>query len=42
MLIPKDLVTIFDSHELELMISGLPELDFADLKLNTEYASYTA
>ena len=26
-LVPKDLISIFDSRELELMISGLPEID---------------
>ena len=26
-LIPKNLISIFDSRELELMISGLPEID---------------
>ncbi|EAS00266.2 HECT domain ubiquitin transferase (macronuclear) [Tetrahymena thermophila SB210] len=40
-LIPYDLVKIFDSHELELMISGLPDIDIQDLKENTEYQNYT-
>ena len=26
-LIPKDLLAIFDARELELMISGMPEID---------------
>lgn len=26
-LIPSNLITIFDSHEFELMISGLPDID---------------
>lgn len=33
---------IFNDHELELLISGLPEVDIADLKANTEYSGYTA
>jgi hypothetical protein len=31
-LIPQKLVRIFDSKELELMISGLPTIDIVDLK----------
>ncbi|KAH0920548.1 hypothetical protein HID58_020566 [Brassica napus] len=41
-LIPRELVSIFNDKELELLISGLPEIDFDDLKANTEYTSYTA
>ncbi|XP_018490001.1 E3 ubiquitin-protein ligase UPL1 isoform X2 [Raphanus sativus] len=41
-LIPRELVSIFNDKELELLISGLPEIDFDDLKANTEYSSYTA
>lgn len=33
-LIPHDLVSIFDSHELELMISGLPEIDSIKNNIN--------
>eukprot|EP00828_Plagiopyla_frontata_P016612 TRINITY_DN2178_c0_g1_i2.p1 TRINITY_DN2178_c0_g1~~TRINITY_DN2178_c0_g1_i2.p1 ORF type:complete len:678 (+),score=133.34 TRINITY_DN2178_c0_g1_i2:1511-3544(+) len=40
-LIPKNLISIFDSRELELMISGLPEIDLDDLKHNAEYHGYT-
>lgn len=36
-MVPRELVSIFDDHELELLISGLPEIDIADLKANTEY-----
>lgn len=32
-LIPKDLIAIFDHRELELMISGLPEIDCKHCKL---------
>jgi len=35
-------VKIFNDHELELLISGLPEIDIEDLKANTEYAGYSA
>ena len=38
----QELITIFNDLELELLISGLPEIDVADLRANTEYAGYTA
>ena len=38
----QDMVKIFNDHELELLISGLPEIDIDDLRANTEYAGYTA
>jgi len=41
-LIPGELISIFNDKELELLISGLPEIDFDDLKTNTEYTGYTA
>ncbi|KAL6999108.1 E3 ubiquitin-protein ligase upl1 [Sarracenia purpurea var. burkii] len=41
-LIPRDLISIFNDKELELLISGLPEIDLDDLKANTEYTGYTA
>lgn len=28
---------MFTDHELELLISGLPEIDVDDLRANTEY-----
>jgi len=40
-LIPKNLVSIFDGRELELLISGLPDIDMVDLKENTEYNGYS-
>ena len=40
-LVPKPMISIFDSKELELLISGLPEIDIADLRNNTEYHNYT-
>lgn len=41
-IIPADLVAIFNEQELELLISGLPEIDVDDWKGNTEYHNYTA
>lgn len=41
-MVPRELVGIFNDHELELLISGLPEIDTSDLRANTEYAGYTA
>eukprot|EP00252_Welwitschia_mirabilis_P007759 TRINITY_DN1943_c0_g1_i1.p1 TRINITY_DN1943_c0_g1~~TRINITY_DN1943_c0_g1_i1.p1 ORF type:complete len:3671 (+),score=717.88 TRINITY_DN1943_c0_g1_i1:355-11367(+) len=41
-LIPKHLISIFNDKELELLISGLPEIDFDDLKSSTEYTGYNA
>jgi len=40
-IIPPHLIQIFDNKELELMISGLPDIDIPDLKENTEYHNYT-
>ncbi|KAI3703086.1 hypothetical protein L6452_28841 [Arctium lappa] len=40
-LIPHDLISIFNDKELELLISGLPEINLDDLKANTEYTGYT-
>lgn len=39
---PQSLVSIFNDHELELLISGLPEIDVDDLRANTEYSGFTA
>ncbi len=39
--IPKDLISIFNEQELELLISGLPSIDIDDLKANTEYHKYS-
>jgi len=41
-LIPHNLVAMFNELELELLISGLPDIDVPDLKRNTEYRGYTA
>lgn len=40
--IPADLISIFNEQELELLISGLPDIDVDDWKSNTEYHNYTA
>lgn len=32
---------MFNDHELELLISGLPEIDVDDLRGNTDYTGYT-
>ncbi|XP_067140217.1 E3 ubiquitin-protein ligase HUWE1 isoform X2 [Centruroides vittatus] len=39
-IIPKRLIAIFNEQELELLISGLPNVDIDDLKANTEYHKY--
>jgi hypothetical protein len=36
-LVPRHLIAIFTDHELELLISGLPDIDVADLKAHSEY-----
>lgn len=35
-------MSVFNDHELELLISGLPEIDVDDLRANTEYSGFTA
>lgn len=41
-IIPKRLISIFNEQELELLISGLPNVDIEDLRNNTEYHKYLA
>jgi E3 ubiquitin-protein ligase HUWE1 len=41
-IVPAELVAIFNEQELELLISGLPEINVDDWKNNTEYHNYTA
>ncbi|KAK5120192.1 hypothetical protein LTR85_006398 [Meristemomyces frigidus] len=41
-IIPQELVAIFNEQELELLISGLPDIDPDDWKNNTEYHNYQA
>ncbi|KAI8808083.1 hypothetical protein BJ742DRAFT_290400 [Cladochytrium replicatum] len=40
-IIPNDLVGIFNEQELELLISGLPDIDIDDWKNNCEYSNYS-
>lgn len=40
-IIPKKLISMFNEQELELLISGLPNVDIDDLAANTEYRTYT-
>lgn len=40
-IIPAELISIFNEQELELLISGLPEIDVDDWKANTEYHNYS-
>ena len=40
-IIPAELIRIFNEQELELLISGLPDIDIDDWKNNTEYQNYT-
>ena len=37
-----ELISIFNEQELELLISGLPDIDVDDWKNNTEYHNYSA
>jgi E3 ubiquitin-protein ligase HUWE1 len=39
--IPLNLLQIFDPKEIELLISGLPEININDLEKHTEYMGYT-
>lgn len=41
-IIPASLIQIFNEQELELLISGLPDIDIDDWKNNTEYQGYTS
>ncbi|KAG6536601.1 hypothetical protein ZIOFF_001659 [Zingiber officinale] len=41
-LVSKELISIFNDKELELLLSGLPEIDLDDLQANTEYTGYSA
>ena len=40
--VPPYLIAMFNEKELELLISGLPDIDIDDLRANTEYSGYTA
>ncbi|KAK9246420.1 hypothetical protein V1506DRAFT_457070 [Lipomyces tetrasporus] len=39
-IVPKDLISIFNEQELELLISGLPDIDVDDWRNNTVYVEY--
>ena len=39
-MVPPELISIFDAQELELLISGLPDIDLDDLRAHTDYHSY--
>jgi E3 ubiquitin-protein ligase HUWE1 len=39
-LVPPSLISIFSEAELELLIAGLPNIDIADLRANTEYTGF--
>jgi E3 ubiquitin-protein ligase HUWE1 len=41
-LVSRDLIAIFTPRELELLISGLPDIDVLDLKQNTDYMGWKA
>jgi E3 ubiquitin-protein ligase HUWE1 len=40
--VPADLISVFNEQELELLISGLPDIDVDDWKNHTDYTNYTA
>jgi len=40
-LVPREFVAPFNAAELELLISGLPEIDVDDLQAHTEYSGFT-
>ncbi|KAF6240754.1 hypothetical protein HO173_001427 [Letharia columbiana] len=41
-IVPPELIAIFNEQELELLISGLPDIDVDDWKNHTEYHNYQA
>ncbi|ORX45978.1 hypothetical protein BCR36DRAFT_332465 [Piromyces finnis] len=41
-IIPHSLISIFNEQELELLISGLPDIDIDDWKNNTVYENYSS
>ena len=41
-LVSPELIAIFNPRELELLISGLPDIDVHDLKKNTDYVGWKA
>lgn len=41
-IVPLEMLRVFTSSELELMISGLPDIDIDDLRRNTTYTGLTS
>jgi E3 ubiquitin-protein ligase HUWE1 len=41
-IVPHQIISIFNEYELELLMSGLPQIDIDDWERNTEYVEYTA
>ena len=41
-LVPPELISLFNEKELELLISGLPDIDLDDLQANTDYSNWRA
>jgi E3 ubiquitin-protein ligase HUWE1 len=41
-IVPVDLVRLFNENELELLVSGMPDIDVDDWRNNTLYEGYTA
>ncbi|KAG9000508.1 hypothetical protein FRB94_005396 [Tulasnella sp. JGI-2019a] len=41
-IIPKDLIAIFNEQELELLISGTPDIDVDEWRAATDYTGYTS
>lgn len=39
-LLPLEAISLFDPMELELLISGLPDIDLDDLRAHTDYQGY--
>jgi E3 ubiquitin-protein ligase HUWE1 len=41
-LVPVEMISVFTPTELELLISGLPDIDIDDLRIHTDYHQYRA
>ena len=39
-IVPHECISFFEAKELELLISGLPEISYEDLKNNLDYSGY--
>lgn len=39
-IVPQECISFFEAKELELLISGVPEVDLDDLRKNTDYSGY--